>query len=426
MFTSRPSTNRRRRRIALVGASAVAAIGVVAPQGASAQSRVDLRNGAVFSATNNARANAIVAFSRGSDGRLTRAGSFPTGGKGSGSFEDTANGVILASPAGESSPNNLTDGRRFLIATNSGSRNITVFRILRDRLQRVELRDSRGFKPVSVTVNRGLLYVLNSGEVENTLNPPNCTTGFLPTVSGFRLAASGRLTAIEGSTRQLSGTGLSGCAQVSFDPSGRTLVATERGARNSTQADGDEGLISTWPVGDNGTLGQQRVMDAAGQGPFGFTFTRSGTLLTTEQFDGPSGPGRGALSSYALGADGALTVRSASVRNGGTDTCWVITNAEGTTAYVVSFFGGGRISTYSVSPEGGLALLKADAANGSADEGAGDVALSRDDRFLYNVNAGSGLLTAYSTGAGGTLRQIQRVRVAPPSMMEPTLGLAGS
>jgi 6-phosphogluconolactonase (cycloisomerase 2 family) len=398
----------------------------VSPSVASAQGRVDLRDGAVFSATNNARANAIVAFDRGSDGRLRRVASYRTGGKGSGSFEDSANGVILASPAGESSPNNLPGGRKFVIATNSGSRNITVFRILRDRLQRVELRDSRGEKPVSVTVNRGLLYVLNSGEVENALNPPNCTTGFLPTVSGFRLAESGRLTPIANSTRQLSGTQASGCAQVSFDPSGRTLVATERGARTSTQADGDEGLITTWAVRDNGTLANKRVIDAAGQGPFGFTFTRNGTLLTTEQFDGPSGPGRGALTSYRLGADGTLETRSASVANGGTDTCWVIANDAGTRAWAVSFFGGGRISSYDISPDGTVKLRRADATNGAADQGAGDVALSRDGRFLYNVNAASGLLSAYRTTQDGRLRQLQRIRVAPASTMEPTLGLAGS
>lgn len=205
----------------------------------------------------------------------------------------------------------------------------------------MDLQDSRGEKPVSVTVNRGLLYVLNSEEVENALNPPNCPTGFLPTVAGFRLSAAGELSPITGSTRRLSENVLSGCAQVSFHPSGRTLVATERGARSDEQAAGDEGLITTWSVNDDGTLGQQRTVDAVGQGPFGFTFTRNGTLLTTEQFDGPSGPGGGALSSYAVGDDGTLTPRSASVRNGGTDTWWVVASNDGRFAYVVSFFQGG-------------------------------------------------------------------------------------
>jgi 6-phosphogluconolactonase (cycloisomerase 2 family) len=394
------------------------------PGAAAAQSGTDLRDGAVFSATNGRSANKIVAFDRRSDGRLVKVGTFATGGKGSGSFEDSANGLVLASRDGEQSPNNLGADGHLLIATNSGSMNVTVFRVLKNRLRRIGITKT-GFKPVSVTVNRGLLYVLNSGEVENRLNPPNCATGFLPTVTGFRLAASGTLTPIADSTRRLSENGISGCAQVSFNPAGDTLVATERAGRTPEQAPGDEGLIITWPVNEDGTLGDKRVIDAAGEGPFGFTFTRSGLLLTTEQFDGPSGPGRGALTSYSLNGDRTLTPRSASVGNGGTDTCWVVVNNDDTVAFVVSFFDGGRISTYSIAPDGTLGLLKADAAKGTAD-GAADVTLSRDSRYLYNVNAATGLLTAYRVRGDGGLSLIERERVAPPSKQEATLGLAGS
>ena len=415
----------KRAKVILTGASLLT-VSAIATLPAAAQANRDLREGAVFSATNARGGNEIVAFSRSRNGKLTKVGAYRTGGKGSGSFEDSANGVILASPAGEQSPNNLGADGKFLIATNSGSKSITVFRVERRRLQRVEVQDAKGFKPVSVTVNRGLLYVLNSGEVENRLNPPNCTTGFLPTVTGFRLSASGRLTPIPDSTRRLSESGPSGCAQISFDPSGRVLVATERGARTPEQARGDEGLISSWPVRDDGTLGDQRITDAAGQGPFGFTFTRSGTLLTTEQFDGPAGPGRGALTSYAVGGDATLTTRSASVSNGGTDSCWVVATNDGKYAFVVSFFEGGRISSYSIAADGSVALAHADAAMGTTQDGAADATLSRDSRFLYNINAATGRLSGYRIGEGGTLKLIQRVRVAPPSPEEATLGLAGS
>ena len=411
----------------IIAGSAILALSAAAlPSAAAGSTGGDLRKGAVFSATNDRGGNKIVAFSRSGSGKLTKVGSFATGGKGSGSFEDSANGVILASVDGEQSPNNLGARGKFLIATNSGSKSITVFRVERRKLRRVEVQDAKGFKPVSVTVNRGLLYVLNSGEVENKLNPPNCTTGFLPTVTGFRLSESGRLSPIPNSTRRLSESGPSGCAQVSFDPSGRTLVATERGARLPEQARGDEGLISTWPVAEDGTLGEQRITDAAGQGPFGFTFTRSGTLLTTEQFDGPSGPGRGALSSYAVGTDGALTTRSASVANGGTDTCWVVATNDEKYAFAVSFFDGGRISSYTIAADGTVSLAKADAAMGTTEDGAADVTLSRDSRYLYNINAATGRLSGYRIGDGGSLKLIQRVRVSPPSMEEATLGLAGS
>ncbi len=185
----------KRRKLAFAGTS-VLAVSAAATLPAAAQAKPDLRDGAVFSATNARDANRIVAFSRSPSGKLTKVGSFATGGKGSGSFEDSANGVILASADGEQSPNNLGARGKFLIATNSGSKTITVFRVKRRGLERIEVQDAKGFKPVSVTVNHGLLYVLNSGEVENKLNPPNCTTGFLPTVTGFRLSGAGRLSPI--------------------------------------------------------------------------------------------------------------------------------------------------------------------------------------------------------------------------------------
>lgn len=268
--------------------------------------------------------------------------------------------------------------------------------------------------------------MLNSGEVENKLNPPNCTTGFLPTVTGFRLSRSGRLSPIAGSTRRLSESGPSGYAQISFHPSGSTLVATERMAHTPEQSRGDEGLISSWPVREDGTLGDQRITDAAGQGPFGFTFTRGGTLLTAEQFDGPAGPGRGALTSYAVAADGTLTTRSASVANPGTDTCSVVATNDGRYAFASSLFDGGRISSYLLGADGTVTLAQANASRRTTEDGAADLTLSRDSRFLYNVNAATGKVSGYRVGNGGSLKLIQRVRVTPPSPEFGTLGLAGS
>lgn len=97
----------------------------------------DLRSGAVFTMTNARKANEVVAFAREKDGRLRRAGAFATGGQGSGSFEDTNNGLILGSSQGESAPDNHTEDGDLLVATNARSDSITVFRVLRDRLQTV-------------------------------------------------------------------------------------------------------------------------------------------------------------------------------------------------------------------------------------------------------------------------------------------------
>lgn len=416
------TTTMRLGRAGAVAGLALAAFGA----GAVPAMAADLRAGAVFAASNDRAGNEIVAFSRGADGRLTPAGRFATGGRGSGSFEDTANGLVLGSHQGEASPNNLRGTGKLLFATNPGSDDITVFRVRADGLERVERQASGGEKPVSITVNRGIAYVLHSGETEDRLVPPNCASGALPSITGFRVAPDGELTPIPGSTRRLSGDEHSGCAQVSFDPSGRVLVVTERTARNGLQAPGDEGLITTFTLAEDGTPATQRTTDGTGEGPFGFTFTKQGTLLTTEQFDGPAGIGLGAVSAYAVGPDGTVTPTSGSVGNGGTDSCWVVATDDGKTAFAVSFFEGGRISSYAVGPDGSLALRDATADGGATQTGASDVGLSRDSRYLYNLNSFNGTIDAYRVDGDG-LQRIQQVQAHAPSPDEAApIGLAST
>jgi len=52
-------------------------------------------------------------------GQLRKVGHFPTGGTGSGSFEDTANSLVLGGTEGEAAPNNLIEGQ---ITTQLNSR----------------------------------------------------------------------------------------------------------------------------------------------------------------------------------------------------------------------------------------------------------------------------------------------------------------
>jgi len=393
---------------------------------------------AVYSMSNAADGNEVVAFSRAADGMLTRLGAYSTGGTGSGSFEDVANALVLGSAQGEASPNNIIDTTNLLFAANAGSNSITVFKVKQDGLERVEVQDSGGEKPVSVTVNNGLLYVLNSGETEDDLFDgegnviaPNCTTGGLPSVTGFKVSSDGQLDPIPNSTQMLSGDAFSGCAQVSFNPSGNVLVVTERtavepGKTNDMLPAGDEGVILTFTVNGDGTLDNKQIFDATGQGPFGFTFRKEdGLLLTSEQFDGPFGPDLGAASAYALDSDGNLTATSASVGNGGTDSCWFVVTDDGTLGFVASFFDPSpRISSYRISPEGDLTLINGDAA--IPEQGAADLALSGDSKYLYNINAFTGKVNAYKVGKDGSLELIQSVQAHDPSDMAGRFGLAAN
>lgn len=394
---------------------------------------------AVYSMSNARGGNEVAMFSRASDGMLTRVGSFPTGGTGSGSFEDSANGLVLGSTQGESSPNNLIDTADLLFATNAGSNSITVFKVKKDGLERVEVQDSGGEKPVSVTVNHGLLYVLNSGETEDDLFDAdgnviaqNCTTGNLPSITGFKVNSDGQLDPIPNSTRQLSGASFSACAQVSFNPAGNVLVVTEREAAvlpgqpdNGNDPTGDEGVINTFLVNADGTLGDHKILDATGQGPFGFTFSKDGVLLTTEQSDATDNPRGGAAASYTVGSDGTLTSLGDSVFNGGTDSCWFVATDDGRLGFVASFFDPSpRIASYRISPTGALTLINGDAA--VTQQGTADLVLSGDSQFLYNINAFTGMVTGYRIGTDGSLTKIQSVQAHAPSDMAGVIGLAAN
>ncbi len=424
---------------------------------------VDLRERGVFAMSNSEKGNEVVAFSRNHDGTLEEVDRFDTGGRGSGSFEDTANGLVLGTARGEAAPNNLIERGRFLFVTNAGSNSISVFEVRRDSLKRVEVQASRGEKPVSVTVNDGHLYVLNSGETNDNLFDrrgdviDNCTTGKRPSVTGFKVSQGGKLNPIQGSRRYLSGERVSGCAQVSFHPEGNVLVVTERFAqprglrqvRSDNERLDDEGVLVTFKVGSSGRLKGKRVIDATGQGPFGFTFKKDGDLLTTEQQDGPFGPRRGTAASYVVEDNGSLIPSSPSIQNLGTDTCWFVATDDQTLGFSTSFFFDGRISSYALGDDGIVNLLHARAADGGSEDtdssgmpvdaagddvvqGASDMSLSRDSDYLYQLNSIEGTVNAFHVNADGTLTHIDKYEVfdmppfGPGGSEAAPIGLASS
>src|SRR5205085_6249368 len=102
-------------------------------------------------------ANSVVAFHRADDGRLTRARTYLTGGKG---------GVADQGPVDSlASQGSLAYDRRhaLLYAVNGGSDSVTVFGVSGDRLQRHQVVSSRGEFPVSVAVHGDLVFVLDAG-----------------------------------------------------------------------------------------------------------------------------------------------------------------------------------------------------------------------------------------------------------------------
>lgn len=315
--------------------------------------------GAVYTMTNAADGNDVVVFERDRDGILTQAGAVPTEGLGSGGGLDplASQGSLV-----------LTDNKRWLLAVNAGSNDISVFRVKRNGLELVDKVDSGGEFPVSLTVFHNLVYVLNAGA--------------FPNITGFYLSHRGQLIPRGDSTRAL-GTG--GFAQVGFDPRGNNLVVTDRG----------ENEILVFPLGRHGLPSMEPVKSMSnGIAPFGFTFDEQSHLLVSEA-------GSGAVSSYDIRRDGSLRTISPSVENGQTATCWIARNSKG---YVFTANTGSQtISAYKGQHNGQLELLDATAGFGDRPI---DMDISVNGRFLYALDPGSETIDMFEIESDGSLTDL--------------------
>ncbi|OLZ48645.1 hypothetical protein BS330_32785 [Amycolatopsis keratiniphila subsp. nogabecina] len=382
----------------------------------------NLREGAVFLQSNDETANEVAAFARKADGTLREVGRYPTGGVGTGSFEDSAGGIVLGTASGEAAPIQNIDKAELLFVTNAGSGTISVFRVLESGLELVGQTPSGGKRPVSVTVNNGLLYVLNSGEEDRRLllGPTtaleNCSHGGIPTVTGFRVTPDGALQPIENSTRELSGRGRSGCSQVSFTPDGHTLVVSERIASLPGASKENKGSLTTFDVHYDGTLGRKQLNDPSGTGPFGFNFTKDGKLIVSEQNGALANPGGGHAAAYQFDGDAKLKAINGSVPNKQTDSCWVVVTDDQRTVFVSSPFDDGIVSSYSLGADGALTLLQPvataadgkDSKNDNLPMGATDMSLSRDSQFLYQLNSFTGSLYVFKVVGNGLLTFVEK------------------
>jgi len=311
--------------------------------------------GAVFTLSNSAGGNAVIAFERGADGTLTPAGTFATQGNGTGAGLGSQGAVALSG-----------DGQ-FLFAVNAASNSITSFAVDGTSLTRVSTVTSGGTLPISLTTHGSLVYVLNAGGTEN--------------ITGFSVGQNGALTLLAGSSRPLSGTGV-GPAEVGFDPSGRLLVVTEKNTN----------LIDVFAIGNGGFASAPVFNPSAGQTPFGFAFNQQGVLIVSEAFGGAVDAS--AVSSYTLGTNGALSVVSASVPTTETAACWVAVTTNGKFAFA-SNTGSASVTGFEVR-NAALSILNSDGKTGNTGTTTIDAAVSRNSQYLYALTAGSHEISAFA------------------------------
>lgn len=139
----------------------------------------------------NSGGNAVLAYRNNGKGKLKQIGGSPfkTGGSGVG------NPMQMLGPSDSDFELWLTGDKRFLLAVNSGSNNITVFRVAEDGgLSPVPGSpfSSGGETPVSVCESGGYVYVVNKSQ------NPESPTSSKPNYTTFRINADGQLSPVDG------------------------------------------------------------------------------------------------------------------------------------------------------------------------------------------------------------------------------------
>jgi 6-phosphogluconolactonase (cycloisomerase 2 family) len=315
--------------------------------------------GAVFAITNAPAGNAVVMYARDGDGALTPAGSFPTGGSGTGASLSSQGAVIVS------------DDQRFLFAVNAGSNSISSFRIGPDGLSLADTIGSGGVMPTSLTFHQGLLYVLNAGAPNN--------------ISGFTVSRSGKLSVLAGSTRPLSAA-VTSPAQVGFSDDGNVLVVTERATNQ----------FDVYQVQDDGLANGPVVRPSAGPTPYGFAIDKRNTLFVSE-----AGAGGGA-SSYEITGAGDIVPVNAMVMTGQRAACWAVVTKNGRYGYVINA-GTGNISGFAIGHGGAATLLNADGETARTGGNPTDAAMSHDGQFLYVRVAALNAIAVFHVNSDGSL-----------------------
>ncbi|MEU4673655.1 beta-propeller fold lactonase family protein [Amycolatopsis sp. NPDC023774] len=358
-------------RVALGAAAVLATITIAAPE--TSASAAQGHSGAVFVQTDSPTGNAVVAYSRSTDGTLKQAAVYKTGGLGG-----VLDGSVVDHQASQGSL--VYDERnQVLIATNAGSNTVTVFAVRGSRLIRIQTVASGGRFPVSVAVHGDRVYVLNAldgGSLQGYWN-----------LGGHLIPLPGQHRALgldPNAAPQFTHTP----AEVEFTPDGAHLVV-------ATKAVGDSLMV--YSVNTLLGLSAKATVTSTGSGsvPFGFAFDHSGRVLLTE-----AGPN--ALVSAQIDRAGRATL-SETAPTGQAASCWI--TAAGAYAYVANA-GSGTITTYHVGG-GKLDLI----GQTPASPGTIDLTTSGDGKFLYAQAGKDGEVDAFRIGRDGRLTAVGTITV---------------
>ena len=355
----------------LAATAVMAGTAVLMPAAAGAQGHsIDAARSVVYTMSNAAAGNEILAFAQDANGGLTPAGGFPTGGLGTG--------------GGLGNQGALSHDGEYLYAVNAGSDEVSVLRFTGTGLELVDVESSGGDRPVSVTVDRGIVYVVNAGS---------------DSIAGFTVGEGGDLAPLAGSIHGLSGTG-TGAAQIQFSQDGRVLIVTEK-ATNS---------LVTFTLDHYGVPVDRQVFASPGATPFGFAIGPGRRIYVSEAAGGA--PNASSVTSWYVSPQGALDVITPTAATLQSAACWVIVTPDGRFAYTTNT-GSGTVSAFRIRA-GGLELLDAGVA---ASTGVGsapiDVAITAGGRYLHVLSSGTDSLATFAIARDGSLSYVSEVTGLP-------------
>lgn len=345
---------------------AIAALGaLLTPSAALADSDKQ----AVYTITNSATGNEVLAFHRAANGELTAAGSFATGGLGTGAGLGSGHSLAVS-----------RDGR-MLVVVNAGSNSISAFTVEKDGLRLTgSPASSGGTRPTSVTIHNDLVYVMNAGS---------------NSIAGFRLDDKHGLQTIDGSVQPL-GAGTVLASQIQFDNTGSVLIVDARGSST----------IDTFVVDQRGVAGPVRTTQSNAGGPFGFDVDRRGNILFSAVAISINGAMTSGATSYDVARTGLLTANGMPVSSGQAAACWLA--AAGNFAYTTNA-GSGSIGRFAIAQDGSLSLT------GTTVVGSGstplDNAATHDQNYMYVLLGGFHKIVGYRVGEDGNLTQVTSVDV---------------
>lgn len=218
-------------------------------------------------------------------------------------------------------------------------------------------------------------------------------------ISGFNVNEDGSLTPLPGSTQPLSNDGIGlapGPAEIAFGSDGTTLAVTEKATN----------LIDTYQVED-GIAAAPVAHTSSGATPFGFAFDQHNHLIVSEAFGGAANSS--AVSSYFVHEDEFDAV-SPSIATTQTAACWIAISKNGKYAYTTNA-GSGTISSYGIGSDGALTLLNPAAGSTGAGSSPVDMAFSNNGAYLYALGAAAHTISIFQMSADGSLVSLGSIGV---------------